>query len=181
MEFKTVEEIFAFLDKTRGKVLEAAVTLSNEQADFSPAPGKWAAREIVEHLAKTEANLLRVVAKLLGKAEAVNIAAKATIDPPVSFGEIGQKIAGQKFEAPEFIKPAGGISIAESIAEMEKSRAGLKAMRARLEAVDLSNAQYPHPYFGMLNGYYWLAFIGFHELHHLRQLQAVVAEFESLK
>jgi len=57
---------------------------------------------------------------------------------------------------------------------MRESRAALNALRPRVEAVDGASATYPHPAFGPLNLYQWLAFVGAHEARHLRQLERVL-------
>ncbi|MEP6922821.1 MAG: DinB family protein [Pyrinomonadaceae bacterium] len=170
MEFNTIEEIFAAIDKTRGKLVNTAAVLTENDANFQSAPEKWSAAHLVEHLAKTEESLLTLIEKLLAKAEAENVPATGRIEPPVSFAEIAEKAKGQKFTAPDAIKPEGASTITNSLARLEKSRASLKALQPRLEKVDLSNAKFPHPAFGPLNLYYWLAFIGLHEARHLAQI-----------
>lgn len=170
MEYHSIEEIFASIDKTRGKLVSAVAVLTDEHSNFQSAPEKWSAAYLVEHLAKTEENLLTLVEKLLAKAEAENVPATDRIEPPVSFAEIAEKASEQKFTAPDSIKPEGISTINESLARLEKSRIALRALQPRLEKVDLSNAKFPHPAFGPLNLYYWLAFIGLHEARHLRQI-----------
>ena len=170
MEFQTVSEIFAAIDDTRSKLTQTVAVLTDEHANFQSAPEKWSAAHLVEHLAKTEENLLKVVEKLLAKAEAENIPATGTIEPPVRLAEFAARASGQKFTAPDFIKPEGATTISQSLARLEKSRIALRALQPRLEKVDLSNAAYPHPAFGPLNLYQWLAFIGLHEARHLKQI-----------
>ncbi|HZH34328.1 MAG TPA: DinB family protein [Pyrinomonadaceae bacterium] len=175
MTFETVGEIFETIEKTRNKLTNAVSILNEEQAGFRPDEEKWSAALIVEHLAKTEGNLVRVIGKLLRQAEAENKPSDGRIDPPVSFASIAETAQTTRFEAPEFIRPAGGAAIEESLAKLEKSRAALRELRPRIEVVDGSNAQYPHPAFGNMNLYYWLGFIGLHELRHLRQIQELLA------
>jgi hypothetical protein len=174
-EFKNVGEIYSWLDKTRNKVVETVSILNEEQAGFRPSEDKWSASLLVEHLAKTEANLVRVVGKLLGKAEAENVPSDGNINPPFSFAEIAERWQGMRFEAPAFIVPEGATDIAESLKLLAESRRALAKLRPRIEAVNGSNAKYPHPAFGPLDLYQWLGFIGLHEMHHLRQIENLLA------
>lgn len=176
MEFKSVEEIYAALDKARNEVVETVSSLTKEQANFRPSPEKWSAALIVEHLAKTEANLVRVVGKLLGKAEAGNAPSDGKIYPPISFAAIAERARSERFQAPAFIAPEGASGIAESLNQLSDSRAALMEMRQRIEAVDCSKVEYPHPFFGKLNLYQWLGFIGVHELRHLAQIKNLFAD-----
>ena len=175
MEFKSVEEIYAALDKMRSKVLDAVSDLSDEQANFRSSEEKWSAILIVEHLAKTEANLVRVVGKLLGKAEAQNAPSDGKINPPISFAAIADRARNERFQSPAFIAPEGAASLSQSLEQLAQSRIALLEMRPRIEAVDCSTVEYPHPAFGKLNLYQWLGFIGFHELHHLAQIKNLLA------
>jgi hypothetical protein len=50
----------------------------------------------------------------------------------------------------------------------------LRALQPRIEATDLSAFTYPHPAFGPLNFYQWLALIGLHEQRHLNQIESVL-------
>lgn len=166
-----MEEIYAALDKMRSKFVEAVSSLTDEQASFRPSAEKWSAVLIVEHLAKTEANLVRVVGKLLGKAEAANAPSDGEINPPVSFAAIADRARNERFQAPAVIAPEGAASLSESLNQLSQSRAALLEMRPRIKAVDCSKVGYPHPAFGQFNLYQWVAFIGIHELRHLAQIE----------
>ncbi|MGH9901771.1 MAG: DinB family protein, partial [Pyrinomonadaceae bacterium] len=79
----------------------------------------------------------------------------------------------EKYTSPEVVRPGGGVSVADSLARMRQTRAALSELRPRLERADLSAARYPHPAFGPLDLYQWLAFIGLHEARHLGQIEAL--------
>jgi hypothetical protein len=174
MTFDSVEQIFEEIESTRKKLVDHVSNLSDEEANFRPTPEKWSTANIVEHLAITENSLIRLVNKLLAKAEAENLPSTGKIDPPVSFVEIAEKAGRTRFEAPEAVRPGGAASIAQSLSELQKSRTVLCELRPRLEAVDLSNVAFPHPAFGAMNLYSWLAFIGLHEARHLRQIVEIL-------
>jgi hypothetical protein len=77
----------------------------------------------------------------------------------------------KKFTAPETVKPRGQAALADSLAALRMTRTAIESLRPRLEAVDLTIAAYPHPYWGDLNLAQWLAFIGLHEARHLAQVK----------
>jgi hypothetical protein len=94
---------------------------------------------------------------------------------PFSLDEQVEQARTRKFVAPEEVRPSGAVSLADSLARLRKSRAALEALRPRIERADLSAATYPHPSFGPLNLYQWLAFIGIHEQRHLDQIERLLA------
>jgi hypothetical protein len=47
--------------------------------------------------------------------------------------------------------------------------------------VDAHDARFPHPAWGPLNLYQWLAFVGAHEARHLAQISALKETLNALK
>jgi hypothetical protein len=176
MIYHSVAEIFREIDETRAKLNETISPLSESEASFRPAENSWTVAELVEHLAKTESSLVPLVFKLLKTAEADGKTSDGTINPPISLADEHERIKDTKLQAPEMIRPEGAARIAESLAKLGETRAAIRGLRARLEAVDLSNAAFPHPFLGKLNLYQWLAFIGLHEARHLAQIEKILAQ-----
>lgn len=181
MIYNNIEEIYTMMDAVRGKLLVRLAELKDGEADFRPAPDAWTATEIVEHLAILEGNLTKLLTKFTEKAESEGLFAKEVgeIDAPVSFVEIAAKANGIKVVAPEGVRPQGDVSITESLERLNATRAALHALRPRIEKVNLSAMMFPHPLFGPMNAYYWLALIGTHEARHLAQIENTVKGFAS--
>lgn len=176
MIYNSVTEIFDSIDGTRAKLAQTVSDLSAGELNFRPAENAWTIAELVEHVAKTEASIVPVFFKLLKNAEAEAAPSDGTINPPISLVEHHEKARTTRFQAPEMIRPEGAASVAESLAKLTESRETIRGLRSRLEAVDLSNTAFPHPAFGKLNLYQWLAFIGLHEGRHLEQIEKILAE-----
>jgi hypothetical protein len=172
MNYNSVSEIFDDIDRTRGRLLQTVGSLSDEQQGFRPAPGKWSAAELCEHLAIVEGNVAGLVGRLLGKAEesGQTRAAEAPF-APVSIEEFVERSRTEKYNAPESIRPAGAV-LTDSLASLRRSRAALHDLRQRIEQVDGTHVRFPHPIWGPLNIYQWLAFVGAHEARHLAQIDA---------
>ena len=175
--YTSVAQIIEEIDKTRERLYRRVEGLTEEQAYTRPAPHTWTATEIVEHLALIEDRLLRMMTMMLTKAES---AGERPTDAPVkikpfSLDKFIEGARNEKYTAPEAVRPTGSASLADSLAKMRRSREELRALRPRIEATDLSRVTYPHPAFGPLNFYQWLAFIGIHEERHLRQAESVLS------
>lgn len=179
MIYNSVADIFRQIDETREKLVAAVSNLSEAEENFRPAENAWTAKELTEHLAKTEASIIPLVFRLLKKAEADGASATpsdGTINPPVSLAEVYEKSKNARFQAPEMIRPEGELSISESLAKLAESRETIRGARTRLEAVDLSKTAFPHRAFGDMNLYQWLAFIGLHEARHVEQIERILAQ-----
>jgi DinB superfamily len=177
MTYTSVAQIIEEIDRTRERLYQRVESLTEEQLNARPSPNAWTATEIVEHLALIEDRLLRMMTMMLTKAESAG--ARSADTPveikPFSLDRYIERARGEKYIAPEAVRPSGNASLADSLAKMRRSREDLRALRPRIEATDLSTVTYPHPAFGPLNFYEWLAFIGIHEERHLRQTESVLS------
>ena len=176
MVYESVAEIFEAMDGARQRLHARVEGLSREEEDFRPSSDAWSVAEIVEHLSLIEHQLLQLATMMLTKVESAGLV-RAGGDlriGPVSLDQFAARAAGEKFQAPESARPRGGVGVADSLAKMRRSREAFHDLRPRMEAVDLTGATYPHPFFGPLDLYHWLVMIGTHEDRHLRQIESVM-------
>src|SRR5262249_10136775 len=80
-----------------------------------------------------------------------------------------------RFQAPPAFEPKGELSLDEFVERIRSSRTELLAMRPKFEALDLSDVKFPHPAFGPLDSYEWLALIVIHEGRHLDQIDRILS------
>ncbi|HEX8117728.1 MAG TPA: DinB family protein [Pyrinomonadaceae bacterium] len=173
MDFHSVPEIFEHIDRTRARLTASVEGLSEEQQSFKPAPDRWSAAELVEHLSIVEGNVVRLLGKLLGEAgESDASSSSDLLSDPVSIEEFVERSRVAKYEAPERIRPAG-LPLADSLARLKDSRAALHALRPRIDRADGRALRFPHPAWGPLDLYQWLLFVGAHEDRHLAQIEAL--------
>ena len=177
MKYTSVAQIIEEIDQTRDRLCQRVEGLSDEQANVRQDPSAWTTAEIVEHLSLIEGRLLRMMSMMLTKAEGAGLRSN---DAPIeiqsfTLDEFIERAGNEKYTAPEAITPSGKVPIEESLANMRRSREELRSLRPRIEATDLSTVTYPHPAFGPLNFYQWLALIGVHEERHLRQAEAALS------
>lgn len=147
--------------------------MSEEQQRYSPAPDRWSAAQLVEHLAIVEGNVVTLIGKLLTRAEESGEVAPAP-EPfePVNVDEFIEVSRTAKYEAPERIRPTG-LPLADALARLRDSRAALHGLRPRIERADGRALRFPHPAWGPLDLYQWLLFIGAHEERHRAQIEAL--------
>jgi hypothetical protein len=173
MNYNSVAEIYEDIDGKRASLLRGVEGLSDEQQAFRALPGKWSVAEIVEHLSMVEGSVARLLGSLLGKAEVAGHARAAGAPfAPVSIAVFVEQSRTQKYNAPASAHPSGAM-LAESVRRLRETRAGLHALRPRFESVDGAAVRFPHPVFGPLDLYQWLAFLGAHDARHLAQIDAL--------
>ena len=175
MSYHTVADIFAANDEVRGRLLARVESLDEARQNFRPGADAWSAAEIIEHLALIERRLTGLFNAMLKKIEGAGAEAQPRPMRPFSLDEFAAQ-ARQKLNAPDETRPRGGGNLAAALAQLRASRAALNALQPRFKAVDGASATYPHPAFGPLNLYQWLAFVGAHEARHLAQIERVLAQ-----
>ena len=176
MIYNSVTEIYEAIDKTRSKLISTAENLTEEQKKARENEQGWTAPEIIEHLGIVESGLVGMFEKLLSEAESAGLKSDGTLNPPISFLEIAKAAKDKKFDAPKHVVPQATQSVAESLIKLQENRNKLSELRPRIEVTDLSNSMFPHPAFGNLNLYQWLAFIGLHEYRHLMQIERILGK-----
>jgi len=172
MSYHSIAEILESASRSEAEFAGRVADLSQAQAEHRPAGDRWTIAEIVEHVSIVNDGFLRITHKLLKQAETDGIPAPPGLN-------IGPTWSGsERMQAPERVRPQGGVPIAESLARIERTLAGLHELRPRLEAVDLSRVTFPHPAFGETNLYQWLVLLGEHQDRHRRQIEAILTEIE---
>jgi uncharacterized damage-inducible protein DinB len=173
MNYNSVAEIYEHIDDTRERLSRTVESMSAEQQGFRPSPEKWSVAEIVEHLSIVEGRVVKLIGTLLDKAESGGHARSADAPfAPVSIAEQVEQTRAQKLDAPEQIRPTGA-SLDASLSSLRATRDALRALRPRVERVDGAGIRFPHPAWGTINLYQWLAFVGAHEHRHLAQIEAL--------
>jgi hypothetical protein len=170
MTYDSIADVFAANEEVRRRIVERVEGLSEDERSTRGADGGWSAADIIEHLSLTERRVTRALEGMLPQEAAEGGGdGKASGFTPFSLDAYVERASGQKFEAPEYIRPRG-VPFAESLAHLKESRAALERLRPRFETADYT-AQFPHPAFGPLNVAQWLAFVGIHEARHLKQIE----------
>ena len=183
MTYSSVEDIYRANEEVRARLVERVQSLDEEAQNFRADEKCWTVAEIVEHLSVLEHKLSQLAAMMVGKVESVAAAGgtaagggAAAHFKPFSLEEVAERARREKYVSPEEVRPRGGVSVADSLARLRESRAVFVSLRPRIERADVSAATYPHPVFGPLNLYQWIAFVGLHEARHLRQIERLLRD-----
>jgi hypothetical protein len=176
MKYETIADIYAANEKVRQRLKDLVAPLTDDQTQASSADESWTIAQIVEHIAIVDESTLKICAKLLRKAEAAGKAAHGGVSISENFTVKSAEIAGMRVEAPEFVKPSGERTIAESIARLDENAERGAGLRSLFESVDGESFKFPHPFFGEISAQEWLALKGGHELRHIKQIERLLGQ-----
>jgi uncharacterized damage-inducible protein DinB len=189
--------------QAREDTFKLAAPLSQPELDYSPAPGKWSAGEVLDHLSKTDAMYRREIALLVDLARSGRRpylkrhfadldAAPAGIPKPwlrfldVPFGwmsrimpkSLGAAMAGNRkvhFQHPEGATPERGRPASELERNLHASFQALASLLNESPDLDWASMTHQHPLFGVNNVPQILDFITSHERRHQAQIRDVLA------
>jgi uncharacterized damage-inducible protein DinB len=138
------------LEDTAERIRQLVVSWSDQTFDKSYAPGKWSARQILVHLAQTEL--------------ALTTRARFALAQP--------GYTAQAFSQDDWMPIDDGADARTALAAYTSLRGLNLAMWKRLTKEQLDRA-FSHPEYGELTVGWIMAQIAGHDIHHLKQLQAI--------
>ena len=138
------------LSTTPGRIRELVGGWTDQQFERTYAPGKWSARKILIHLAQTEL--------------ALTTRARFALTAPA--------YQAQSFEQDEWLPLDEGCDARTALDAYLALRAFNVAMWRRLTPAQRART-FHHPDFGELDAHWIAAQLAGHDIHHLKQFEAV--------
>jgi len=168
-------EMLAYLDDQRSVLKSAFESVPAEMRERPPAPERWSAANVIEHLAIVEARVSNILSDRIKEARPGLPVSTNTgpILPTIDYKRMYDR--STRVKAPETAIPAG-LDGASAWRALENASSLMRAMLIDADGVDLSSVTHPHPRFGVLSVYQWIAFLGAHEIRHAEQLREIIPE-----
>ena len=174
------EELLEHLDATRVTLNTTVDAVPASIREIRPAPDRWSVAEVLEHLARVEEQLTRLLTAKLSEAKSSGLLGPEVETSPV----VGRLDAARvldrshRITSSEGVRPRGEMDSAASRVALERSRATLRELVAAYDGLSLAAFTFPHPVLGVIDGYQWLAFIGTHEVRHANQIREIAESLE---
>jgi hypothetical protein len=170
-----IRELLEYLDAQRVMLRDAFDAVPASRRDAAPAPGCWSTAGIVEHLAIVEGRLAGFLKARIEKARADGLAAETSTDPILPTIDVSRVLnRSTRVNAPEAVVPAGMPADA-AWAALERSGVSLRDVFRSGDGLALGSITFPHPLFGPLTVYEWIAVAAAHEARHAAQIREMAA------
>ncbi len=176
MRYDSIADIYSVNAKVRTGFLEIVGTVTDDEANALPDGEPWSIGYVVEHVAIVNGGMAGICGKLIEKARSNGAGASQSLAISDKFYEYIGMMATRKAEAPERVRPTGGVTLAESKERLAGGAAAFESLREGFEQLDLSGPTFPHPYFGDLTAVEWFALSGLHERRHVEQIERILAK-----
>jgi len=172
MAAKTLSDIFTEKATTLADLERIVSSATEGQRSFRPASGLWNMTDNLEHLVIVETGIIRLIARLLEKAESRQ-PASGTLSNLVTIPQNIERLGPVK-TAKEF-EPSGGMDPSKSLSRLRELQDQFFSFQNRLAQVDISLVSFPHSQLGPLTVGQWAAFLVLHEQRHLEQMRRIAA------
>lgn len=171
-----LDEIVQLINGYRARLLEHVAPLSQSQIDWRAAETDWSIGEVLDHLCLVEIGSSKILHKHAKETKDKNFSAPP-LDGSVlnSLDQFQIETVRTKIKAPDMVAPRSGIGKAELMNNLETCRVKLLESIQTLDAYDLHQLDFPHPFMGRLDLYQWILFIGKHEQRHTTQVENILA------
>jgi hypothetical protein len=114
----------------------------------------------------------QVLATRLAAAQAAGLGpAVDADDAPGAFDSSRVVDRSRRVKTGEASEPKSGLTADEAWARLERSRTALRDLLRAGDGLALHEITHPHPLFGPLNLYDWVAFLAGHEARHAAQIR----------
>ena len=166
-------EVLARLDTARGTLRGAIDAIPPDMQRQRPAPERWSAAEVLEHLTLVERIFGGRIVNALDAARA-GLSPEAHPRAPLP-DAVEQRMGDRvnKRQAPEPAQPTGRVDIATGWTTLERNHASLRAALAGCDGLALSQVTLDHPFFGTMNVYQWVELMAAHEGRHTEQIREI--------
>lgn len=171
-----ITELLAYLDQQRAELRAAFDAVPPDRRDQSPAPDRWSAAQIVEHVAMVERRVAAVIASRVALAREVRLESDTSRDPVLPAMNLSQLTdRSRPLKAPETAQPTG-LGWMEAWAALERAGQLVRGAASDGDGLALGVLAAPHPVMGPMSIYEWIAFVGAHEGRHAAQIREMGSE-----
>jgi hypothetical protein len=166
-------ELLDYLDRQRADLRAAFDAVPPALRDRAPVPGRWSTAACIEHLAIVGQLVAHRLTTNVASARAAGLGRETSTDPILPQVNVSRVLnRNTKVNAPDPIQPTG-LSADAAWTAIEKSGAALSDAVAAADGLALDGVSWPHPLFGPLTAYQWIAFHGAHEARHAAQIREI--------
>lgn len=162
-------ELLDYVNAQTDELRKAYDAVPPERRTVRPEPGRWSPAEIVNHLVIVDRRINQRFRSLIEDAR--NLPPESESSPILST-TIAERVVtrDRRFSTSEASEPRE-TDPSRIWDDLAAARRELEEIVASADGLALGNVVAPHPAFGPISGYDWLAFVGAHAARHAEQIR----------
>ncbi|GAC1515641.1 MAG: DinB family protein [Gemmatimonadaceae bacterium] len=170
-----IAELTDLLSTTRTRLLAVVVGADAARLGVRPDGRGWSPAQVLDHLARVEQGVARLVAKRVVQARVRGLRGEdSTTSLLHSLDHRHIDDPTHPLAAPDSVAPAESASASTALQSLALSRSALLAAVHDGDGLALGEILHTHPSLGELNLYQWILFVALHEVRHTKQIVAAL-------
>jgi hypothetical protein len=171
-----ISELVDYIERERAGLGAAIGGIPASLYDRKPADDAWCIADVVHHLVVIDRRVVGLLGQAIDKARSEEVAPDDATDPILPTIDVRRVTdRTRKFRNPRG-DPTGWLSVDDGLNAMDAVHADLRGLLAQRDLPSLSRISVPHPAFGPLSGYEWVAFVAAHMRRHADQIREIGAQ-----
>jgi hypothetical protein len=165
-------EVFDYLVTARVHLEDAVRSVPDRARNARPAPDRWCLAEILEHLARVNESITRLIDTRVAAGREAGLGTDPETTSILWTLDVARLLdRREKMEAPERIVPTGHMSAVAAWSALASADEALQRAVIGADGLALGSIAHPHRFLGPLNLYQWVAFAAAHEFRHAAQIR----------
>ena len=170
-----INELIDYLDRERADLDRAIASVPAARHTTKPSPEAYSVAEVVNHLAITDRRVTMLLTKITGEAKGNGAPPDQETSPILPTIDVNKVLdRTTKLRNPRADPPAD-CNVADGLVALDAARNDLKALMQKKDLPSLGGVTAPHPAFGPMTGYEWIAFMAAHTRRHADQIRELAA------
>lgn len=153
------------LEATHQRLIDTITPIDPQIFSRRPAAEEWSVAEIVQHLALVEERVIKdLVRAMAEEPQRVGFLKRLV---PTSI--VASRLV--RVKAPKAVNPVAALPKDTAIENFQRARSSLKELCATHSKQRFRQIRFKHPFLGDIDGVATVAFVGYHELRHYKQIR----------
>jgi hypothetical protein len=164
----------------RRALIATANAVPSHLRERRPAPDRWSVAEVIDHLARVEEGVTKL---LVTRGSTAPV--EAPDDAALAAAQLSaERVAGLRdrrvqFEAPERVRPGAACDYEAAMRRVAAAREALLAALGGCHPDALARVTYVHPAIGRLTLAGWVESVAHHEARHVGQIAEIAGKLQA--
>lgn len=165
-------EVYDYLVTARVHLEDAVRAVPAAAREARRTPDRWSVAEILEHLARVNESIARLVDKRVATGREAGLGPDPESTSILWTLDVARLLdRRERMEAPDRIVPTGSLTFDAAWEALGRADEALQRAVLAADGLALGTISYPHTFLGPLNLYQWVAFAAAHEFRHAAQIR----------
>jgi len=167
-------ELEEYLGQQRAQLTAAVAQIAAARYRDSPGAERWSVVQVLEHVAIVEKRIGKSLGGWISEAKQAGLGKETDASPILPTINVDRFIdRSRPVKTSASGEPTGTLTADDAMRALTDARTALNEVLAECNGYALKEVVRPHPGFGPMHLYEWIAFVGGHMCRHAMQIREI--------